>query len=180
MKKMLCLLMALIMCASLFAACGGEKGKESDSDSDAEKNTEPNVSDDANTEKDKDKDKDPSSHTVKLIEKDGVVYFENTDAVPEIVLTGETDIVVEDAQFYEKLVNAIDGKSIVKDVCNCKAIYIVRMGGYTVELHGHSIALYAGNGTLMPDLIGTIDDCTKEEMNELLAILSALIGEKQT
>ena len=176
MKKMLCLLMALIMCASLFAACGGEKGKESDSDSDAEKNTEPNVSDDANTEK----DKDPYSHTVKLIEKDGVVYFENTDAVPEIVLTGETDIVVEDAQFYEKLVNAIDGKSIVKDVCNCKAIYIVRMGGYTVELHGHSIALYAGNGTLMPDLIGTIDDCTKEEMNELLAILSALIGEKQT
>ncbi|MBE6673245.1 MAG: hypothetical protein E7599_06975 [Ruminococcaceae bacterium] len=176
MKKMLCLLMALIMCASLFAACGGEKEKESDSDSDSEKNMESNVSDDANTEK----DKDPSSLTVKLIEKDGVVYFENTDAVPEIVLTGETDIVVEDAQFYEKLVNAIDGKSIVKDVCNCKAIYIVRMGGYTVELHGHSIALYAGNSTLMPDLIGTIDDCTKEEMNELLAILSALIGEKQT
>ena len=28
MKKMLCLLMALIMCASLFAACGGEKDKE--------------------------------------------------------------------------------------------------------------------------------------------------------
>ena len=72
MKKMLCLFLALIMCASLFVACGGEK------------------------DKDKDKDKDPSSHTVKLIEKDGVVYFENTDAVPEIILTGETEMVVED------------------------------------------------------------------------------------
>jgi len=43
MKKMLCLLMALIMCASLFAACGGEKENESDRDSDSEKNKEISV-----------------------------------------------------------------------------------------------------------------------------------------
>ena len=43
MKKILCLLLALIMCASLFAACGGEKEKESDRDSDSEKNKESSV-----------------------------------------------------------------------------------------------------------------------------------------
>ena len=34
--------------------------------------------------------------------------------------------------------------------------------------------MYAGNSTQAADLIGTIDDCTEEEMNELLAILSVL------
>ena len=38
MKKMLCLLMALIMCASLFAACGGEKEKEPEGDNENVKN----------------------------------------------------------------------------------------------------------------------------------------------
>ena len=51
MKKILCLLLTLVMCASLFAACGGEKEKESDRDSNEEKNTESNVGNDVDAEK---------------------------------------------------------------------------------------------------------------------------------
>jgi hypothetical protein len=32
MKKMLCVMLALIMCASLFVACGGEKGMTENQD----------------------------------------------------------------------------------------------------------------------------------------------------
>ena len=41
---------------------------------------------------------------------DGVVYFKYSKKIPEMVLRADEKILIEDATFFEKLVNCIDGK----------------------------------------------------------------------
>jgi len=78
MKKMLCLFLALIMCALLFAACGGEKEKEPEGDNENVKNED--------NEMDDDEIQDDEADTETVIEKGGYVYGEIIDKVDSDIL----------------------------------------------------------------------------------------------
>ena len=126
-----------------------------------------------NDSKEKDASNPPSSVDINVGEKDGVAYFERSEGVPEIIVEGKTEKKIKDAELFENLVRAIDGQSIVKDVCNCEALYIIHTGGYTFGLHTHnSIAIYSGNTIHATNLIGMIDECPDGKMNKLFEILS--------
>lgn len=104
-------------------------------------------------------------------EKDGIAYFNHPKTMPEIILKGENETIIENEDFFESLVATIDGKSIVRDVCNCEALYVIRIDEYTFGLHTHGISIYRGDSIKAVDLIFSINECTEEEMNKLFEIL---------
>ena len=71
--------------------------------------------------------------------EDGAAYFHYSQTTPDIILKGESETKIEGASFFGKLRTAIDGKPAVEDVCNCEAIYNVRIEKYTFGLHTHGI-----------------------------------------
>jgi hypothetical protein len=51
-------------------------------------------------------------------------------------------------------------------------LYVIRIDGYTFGLHTHnSIAIYSGDSIKAVNLIGVVDECPEEKMNDMLEAL---------
>lgn len=84
-----------------------------------------------------------NSANIEVGSKDGVAYFHHSQNAPEIILMEESETKIEDTAFFGKLIAAIDGKTAVNDLCNCEAIYNVKIDKYTFALHTRHNDLFA-------------------------------------
>lgn len=112
--------------------------------------------------------------------KEGVAYFECSQSMPQIILGGESETVIEDEAFLDALISAIDGKAAVEDICNCKALYNIRIDKYNIGLHTHGISVTYPMGHNIKGLNIFSVDCTDEEMNALFEILTAVTNSTQS
>lgn len=107
--------------------------------------------------------------------EDGVAYFHTSTSTPQVVLKSEKETEINDATFFENLVSAIDGKPAVNDVCNCKAIYNIKIEKYSFGLHTHGISISSPIGHNIKGVNIFTVECTEEEMNALFSILESII-----
>ena len=112
--------------------------------------------------------------------KEGIAYFECSQAMPQIILGGESETVIEDEAFLDALISAIDGKVAVEDMCNCEALYNIRIDKYNIGLHTHGISVTYPIGHNIKGLNFFTVDCTDEEMNSLFEILTAVTNSTQS
>ena len=112
--------------------------------------------------------------------KDGVAFFDCPQSKPQIVLGGESETVIEDEVFFDALISAIDGKAAVEDMCNCEALYNIRIDKYNIGLHTHGISITYPIGHNIKGLNVFTVDCTDEEMNALFEILTAVTNATQS
>ena len=112
--------------------------------------------------------------------KEGIAYFECSQSMPQIILGGESETVIEDEAFLDALISAIDGKAAVEDMCNCEALYNIRIDKYNIGLHTHGISVTYPIGHNIKGLNVFTVDCTDEEMNALFEILSAVTNSTQS
>ena len=106
--------------------------------------------------------------------KDGVAFFDCPQSMPQIVLSGEYETVIEDEAFLNALISAIDGKTAVEDMCNCEALYNIRIDKYNIGLHTHGISVEYPMGHNIKGLNVFVVDCMDEEMNVLFEMLSPM------
>ena len=121
---------------------------------------------------------------VEITVTDGVVDV-NSTLPPKVTLVGDEDKEIENREFYEKLMNAIDGKSAeAADLpeghmfnCECEETYMLRISGnypygYYLTLHnnGIDISQFCKFRKCM-DLLGfvEVDEAT---MTELICMLN--------
>lgn len=121
---------------------------------------------------------------VEITVTDGVVHV-NSTLPPKVTLIGDEDKEIENREFYEKLMNAIDGKSAeAADLpeghifnCECEETYTLRISGnypygYYLTLHnnGIDISQFCKFRKCM-DLLGfvEVDEAT---MTELICMLN--------
>ena len=108
---------------------------------------------------------------------DGVVYFKYSKKIPEMVLRADEKILIEDATFFEKLVNCIDGKPNKHlPYCNadCASLYIVEIGKYDFCLHLNHILIYSPLGHNIKGVEIIEIECSESETQELFDILKAV------
>ena len=128
-----------------------------------------------NDSKEKDASNPPSFVDINVGEKDGVAYFERSEGVPEIVVVGNDEKKIEDAEFFTNLVSAIDGKKIV-EICDCAPKCSIRVDKYTFRLKDDAIELFEeANGE--NKFLGMVE-CTREEMNALFSAIGLKSNEK--
>lgn len=108
--------------------------------------------------------------------EDGAAYFHYSQTTPDIILKGESETKIEGTSFFGKLRTAIDGKPAVEDVCNCEAIYNVRIDKYTFGLHTHGIMVSSPMGNNIKGVNVFTVECSEEEMNELFGIIESVLG----
>ena len=108
--------------------------------------------------------------------EDGAAYFHYSQTTPDIILKGESETKIEGTSFFGKLRTAIDGKPAVEDVCNCEAIYNVRIEKYTFGLHTHGIMVSSPMGNNIKGINVFTVECSEEEMNELFGIIESVLG----
>ena len=121
---------------------------------------------------------------VEITVADGVVHV-NSTLSQKVTLVGDEDKEIENREFYEKLMNAIDGKSAeAADLpeghmfnCECEETYMLRISGnypygYYLTLHnnGIDISQFCKFRKCM-DLLGfvEVDEAT---MTELICMLN--------
>lgn len=107
--------------------------------------------------------------------ENGTAYFHYAQITPDIILTGESETEIEGTSFFGKLRTAIDGKPAVDDVCNCEAIYNVRIDKYTFGLHTHGIMVSSPMGNNIKGVNVFTVECSEEEMNELFGIIESVL-----
>ena len=100
--------------------------------------------------------------------------------MPQIFLGGESETVIEDEAFLDALISAIDGKAAVEDMCDCKALYNIRIDKYNIGLHTHCISVTYPMGHNIKGLNIFTVDCTDEEMNALFEILTPMTTSTQS
>ena len=109
--------------------------------------------------------------------KDGVVYFTHSSKIPEMVLRGDEKIVIQSSEFFEKLVNCIDGKPNKHlTYCNgyCESLYVVEIGKYDFALHSNHILIYSPLGYNIKGVEIFEIECSETEMQELFNILETV------
>ena len=112
--------------------------------------------------------------------KEGIAYFECSQSMPQIILGGESETLIEDEAFLDALISAIDGKAAVEDMCNCEALYNIHIDKYNIGLHTHGIRVTYPIGHNIKGLNVFTVDCTDEEMNALFEILTAVTNSTQS
>ncbi len=113
-----------------------------------------------------------------LEEKNGAIYFNYSENAPQMILKGESETEIKSEKFFDALSRAVDDKAIVKDVCNCEALYVIKVGSYTFGLHTHGISIYNGDSIKSKDLIGSAQ-LKRDDMNHLFNLLKATIDGEQ-
>jgi len=114
-----------------------------------------------------------SSDRVDIGVEDGKAYFHDWGITPEITLHGENDSVILNDSLFYKLMELINGKPAIEDLCNCEAIYNVSIDKYSFGLHTHGIVISKPMGRhIKGEKVFSIE-CTEEEMNELFDILKS-------
>ena len=110
--------------------------------------------------------------SIEVGSKDGVAFFNYTDKIPKITLTkDENELVVEEYEFFEKLVSCIDGKPVVQGPYYPEYIYVVEIGKYDFALHEKHIFIYSPLGYNIKGVEIICVECTEEEINELVEFL---------
>ena len=112
--------------------------------------------------------------------ENGIVYFNRPLFTPEIILRTDEDIIIENDQFYEKLIEAVNEKPINSidgsNTCECDIEYTVKISadyksGYYFLFHDHGIEIqqYCKYRKCL-DLYGVVevDESTLRELIELL------------
>ena len=112
--------------------------------------------------------------------ENGIVYFNRPLFTPEIILRTDEDITIENDQFYEKLIEAVNEKPINSidgsNPCECDIEYTVKISadyksGYYFLFHDHGIEIqqYCKYRKCL-DLYGIVevDESTLRELIELL------------
>ena len=112
--------------------------------------------------------------------ENGIVYFNRPLFTPEIILRTDEDIIIENDQFYEKLIEAVNEKPINSidgsNTCECDIEYRVKISadyksGYYFLFHDHGIEIqqYCKYRKCL-DLYGVVevDESTLRELIELL------------
>ena len=112
--------------------------------------------------------------------KEGIAYFECSQSMPQIILGGESETVIEDEAFLNALISAIDGKAAVEDIGNCEALYNIRIDKYNIGLHTHGISVTYPMGHNIKGLNIFLVDCTDEEMNVLFEALTPMTNSTQS
>ena len=112
--------------------------------------------------------------------KDGVAFFDCPQSMPQIVLSGEYETVIEDEAFLDALISAIDGKAAVENIGNCEVIYNIRIDKYNIGLHTHGISVTYPKGHNIKGLNIFLVDCTDEEMNVLFEALTPMTNSTQS
>lgn len=120
------------------------------------------------------------SANIKVGVEDGTAYFHYSQTTPDIILKGENETRIEDPSFFGKLRAAIDKKTAVDDICNCDAIYNVRIDSYTFGLHTHGIMVSSPMGNNLKGVNVFTVECSEEEMNELFDILEPVLETDRT
>ena len=112
--------------------------------------------------------------------KDGVAFFDCPQSMPQIVLSGEYETIIEDEAFLDALISAIDGKATVENIGNCETLYNIRIDKYNIGLHTHGISVTYPMGHNIKGLNIFLVDCTEEEMKALFEILTAVTNSTQS
>lgn len=112
--------------------------------------------------------------------KDGVAFFDCPQSMPQIVLSGEYETILEDEAFLDALISAIDGKAAVENIGNCEALYNIRIDKYNIGLHTHGISVTYPMGHNIKGLNIFLVDCTEEEMNVLFEALTPMTNSTQS
>ena len=112
--------------------------------------------------------------------ENGIVYFKRPLFTPEMILRTDEDIIIENDQFYEKLIEAVNEKPINSidgsNSCECDIEYTVKISadyksGYYFLFHDHGIEIqqYCKYRKCL-DLYGIVevDESTLLELIELL------------
>ena len=111
--------------------------------------------------------------------ENGIVYFNRSMFTPEIILLTDKDTTVENDDFYERLIEAIDKKpitSVENNPCECDIEYMIKISadyksGYYFLFHDHGIEIqqYCKYRKCI-DLYGIVevDESTLCELIELL------------
>ncbi len=106
----------------------------------------------------------------------GVVYFNESENISEITCsydsgTQEKEIKIDDATFVDKLRDAISGKRVGSDFCDCMGDYQVTIDDkYLFYLHPDRIVVY----TDLEERSGFTVECSEEEMKELYYIIESV------
>lgn len=112
--------------------------------------------------------------------KDGVAFFDCPQSMPQIVLSGEYETIIEDEAFLNALISAIDGKAAVENIGNCETLYNIRIDKYNIGLHTHGISVTYPMGHNIKGLNIFLVDCTEEEMNVLFEALTPMTNSTQS
>ena len=112
--------------------------------------------------------------------ENGIVYFNRPLFTPEIILRTDEDTIIENDEFYEKLIEAVNEKPINSidgsDTCECDIEYMIKISadyksGYYFLFHDHGIEIqqYCKYRKCL-DLYGIVevDESTLRELIELL------------
>ena len=112
--------------------------------------------------------------------ENGIVYFNRPLFTPEMILRTDEDIIIENDEFYEKLIEAVNEKPINSidgsNPCECDIEYTVKISadyksGYYFLFHDHGIEIqqYCKYRKCL-DLYGIVevDESTLRELIELL------------
>ena len=114
-----------------------------------------------------------NKNSMGLIVKRGIAYFDYLENIPDVILTGDKDIVIEDRAFFEKLASAIDGKYAYDLACNCTTIFKVKIDKYLFYLNSEDISIKVlGEDNNYVDYYNV--NCTEKEMSELYELLTPL------
>jgi hypothetical protein len=85
---------------------------------------------------------------------DGVINVSNSVLTPELTLIQDEEKDIHNAELWEAIVNAIDGKVaddapvLKEELCECELTYVLRLKstypkGYYLTLHDHGIEISA-------------------------------------
>lgn len=114
-----------------------------------------------------------SGDRVEIGVEDEKAYFHDWGKTPEMILYGENEIVIRDDALFYKLMALINGKPAIDDVCNCEAIYNLRIDKYSLGLHTHGIVITSPMGHNKKGVIIFSVACSEQEMNELFDVLES-------
>lgn len=113
--------------------------------------------------------------SIEVGSKDGVAFFNYTDKIPKITLTkDENELVVEEYEFFEKLVSCIDRKPVVQGPYYPEYIYVVEIEKYDFALHDEHIFIYSPLGYNIKGVEIICVECTQEEISGLVEILDVV------
>ena len=116
---------------------------------------------------------------------DNTLYIENSQITPRMTLIGDEEKEIKNGEFWNNLVEAIDGNAIKNapvltgELCECELRYTVRVAGtypngYYLTLHNHGVEIskYCKFRKCM-DLLGIVE-VDGETMSELISILEGV------